>query len=102
MLEKRGERGSDGNEVENKVILRNAETERTSGMKKMNTGFLWYLGEGCNQQKQSQMQSRIEANFGLITKAFQKEMLPSEPPSCESSGRGPYAQRRGGGSKWRH
>lgn len=81
MLEKRKERGSDGNEVEDKVVLRNTETETTSGMKKMNTGFLWYLGgEGCNQQKQSQMQSRIEANFGLIMKAFQKGMLPSETP----------------------
>lgn len=81
MLEKRGERGSNGNEMEDKVVLRNTETERASGMKKVNTGFPEHLGEeGCNPQKQRQRQSRTEANFGLIMKAFQKGMLPSEPP----------------------
>lgn len=64
-LEKRGEKDD--------AVLRNTEEERDSGMRSVNTPRRKWLSvvswrKGCNQQKQSQMQIVMEANFDLINK----------------------------------
>lgn len=73
-LEKRGERSRGISELEkDDAVLRNTEKERTSGMRSAPTGRRKQLSgvswrRGCNQQKQSQMQSLMEANLGSVIK----------------------------------